>query len=87
MALIKKEEEERKRVSEERRVSDERKLHKSTHQQRKYDIADLIEIMSKLKLDDDEKENHLPKRNEKRNRKNRSGSDSSPKVIKHPKNK
>jgi hypothetical protein len=85
MALIKKEDE-RKRVSDERkRVSDKRKLHKSTHQQRKYDIADLIEIMSKLKLDDDEKENHLPKRNEKRNRTNRSGSNSSPKVIKHPK--
>jgi hypothetical protein len=78
MALIKKEEEERKRVS------NERKLHKSTHQQRKYDIADLIKIMSELKLEDDEKENHLPKRNEKRNRKNKSGSNSSPKVIKHP---
>jgi hypothetical protein len=83
MALIKKEDE--------RRVSDERKLHKSTHQQRKYDIADLIKIMSELKLDDDEKENIIPKRNEKRNRKNRSGSDGnsgskdSPKVIKHPK--
>lgn len=74
MALIKKEEDERKRVSEERR---------------KYDIADLIKIMSKLKLEDDE--NLIPKRNEKRNRKNRSGSDGnsgskdSPKVIKHPK--
>jgi hypothetical protein len=85
MALIKKEEEERKRVSE------ERKLHKSTHQQRKYDIADLIKIMSELKLEDVEKENLIPKRNEKRNRKNRSGSDGnsgskdSPKVIKHPK--
>jgi hypothetical protein len=97
MALIKKEEElrisdERKRVSDERCISKERKIHKST-QQRKYDIADLIEIMSKLKLEDDEKENHLPKRNEKRNRTNRSGSDdnsgskNSPKVIKHPKNK
>jgi hypothetical protein len=78
MALIKKEDEERKRVS------DERKLHKS-------DIADLIKIMSELKLEDDEKENIIPKRNEKRNRTNRSGSDGnsgskdSPKVIKHPK--
>jgi hypothetical protein len=84
MALIKKEDERK-------RVSDERKLHKSTHQQRKSDIADLIKIMSKLKLDDDEKENLIPKRNKKRNRKNRSGSDGnsgskdSPKVIKHPK--
>jgi hypothetical protein len=80
MALIKKEEEERKR-----------KLHNSTHQHRKYDIADLIKIMSELKLEDDEKENLIPKRKEKRNRKNRSGSDGnsgskdSPKVIKHPK--
>ena len=85
MALIKKEDEERKRLLE------ERKLHKSTHQQRKYDIADLIKIMSELKLEDDEKENLIPKRNEKRNRTNRSGSDGnsgskdSPKVIKHPK--
>jgi len=78
MALIKKEDEERKRLLEERRVSDKRKLHKSTHKQR---IADLIEIMSKLKLDDNEKENHLPKRNEKRNRTNRSGSNSSPKLL------
>jgi hypothetical protein len=97
MALIKKEEElrisdERKRVSDERCISKERKIHKST-QQRKYDIADLIKIMSELKLEDDEKENLIPKRNEKRNRTNRSGSDgnsgskNSPKVIKHPKNK
>jgi hypothetical protein len=70
-----------KKEDERKRVSDERK----------YDIADLIKIMSELKLEDDEKENHLPKRNEKRNRKNRSGSDGnsgsndSPKVIKHPK--
>jgi hypothetical protein len=91
MALIKKEDEERKRLLEERRVSDKRKLHNSTHQQRKYDIADLIKIISELKLEDDEKENHLPKRKEKRNRKNRSGSDGnsgskdSQKVIKHPK--
>ena len=52
-------------------------------EERKYDKTDLIKIMSELKLDDDE--NLIPKRNEKRNRKNRSGSNDSPKVIKHPK--